>query len=393
MGILRGRPSVAAGLTEREGLKDVLPKFTWDVDPILVHIGSFPLRWYSLLFVGVFLGGYALVDWQIRRGGGDKEEGADFIIYGVLATLIGARLGHVLFYDLDHALADPLWVLEIWTGGLSSHGAVIALAVAMYIFTKRRRVSFLEGADRSVFGGTLAATLVRIGNFFNSEIVGRQTDQTWGVKFPRYPEDPTHYRYPTQLFEAGIGIFIFIALLVFDKALGKEKRPRGAMISFWFTLYFSLRFLVEFYKEHQVFKGGATFDMGQYLSIPGVLLGLYGLYWSFKHKIPAGWYEEVPTEELEEEKRRARRKLRDADVDAEFGVRKSSKAKGTKKKAKKGKKKLKAEPAAGTETGAALPLNPTPAMAGDAPPSPVPDATTESSPPPPSDDLADPKSK
>lgn len=269
-----------------------MPKFTWSVDPVLYRFGDLSLRWYSLIFLFVFVGGYLLFHWQVRRGGGDDAEAGDFIVYGVLGVLGGARIGHVLFYDLDKALRDPIWIFKIWTGGLASHGAVVGLAIAMYVFTKRRRVPFLEGADRFTFSGALGAILVRIGNFFNSEIVGRVTDQSWGVRFPRYKEDPTHYRYPTQLYEAAIGLFVLIALFVFDRALGKEKRPRGAMISFWFALYFPLRFLVEFYKEHQVFKGEAAFDMGQYLSIPGALLGFYGLYWAFKHRIPAGWYEE-----------------------------------------------------------------------------------------------------
>ncbi len=305
-----------------------MPKFTWDVDPIITTIGGFPLRWYSLLFVGVFLGGYALLNWQIRRGGGDEEEAGDFIVYGVLGVLLGARLGHVLFYDLDKALADPLWIFKIWTGGLASHGAVVGLAVAMYVFCKRRRIPFLEGADRFTFSGALGATLVRIGNFFNSEIVGKKTDQSWGVRFPRYDEDPINYRIPTQLFEAAIGIFVLVALIIFDRALGKEKRPRGALISFWFALYFPLRFIVEFYKEPQVFLGG-RFDMGQYLSIPGALLGFFGLYWAFKRRIPAGWYEEY------DEKRERKSKLRDPDVDAELARPRKKKKKGSKKAKKK----------------------------------------------------------
>jgi len=342
-----------------------VPKFTWNIDPIITHIGGFPLRWYSLLFVGVFLGGYALLNWQIRRGGGDEEEAGDFIVYGVLGVLVGARLGHVLFYDLDKALADPMWIFKIWTGGLASHGAVIGLAIAMYVFCKRRRIPFLEGADRFTFSGALGATLVRIGNFFNSEIVGKKTDQSWGVQFPRYDEDPISYRYPTQLFEAAIGIFVLVALLVFDRALGKEKRPRGAMISFWFAVYFPLRFIIEFFKEPQVFQG-AKLDMGQYLSIPGALLGVIGLYWSFKRRIPAGWYEEY-------DPNREPRKAGDPDVDAQFapGKRKKKKKKGS----KKAKKKV---AAASTEAAPSTSSKDTESSAsGDAPESekPAPDAT------------------
>jgi len=167
----------------------LLPSFTWDVDPVFWRVpragvagtigaigllmvlyglakkereqimtGAFfagaglliselmgpmvELRYYSMLFVVVFLGGHALLNWQIKRGGGGPEVAGDFIVYGVLGVLVGARLGHVLFYDLDKAIDDPIWIFKIWTGGLASHGAVAGLIVAMYMFTKSRHIPF-----------------------------------------------------------------------------------------------------------------------------------------------------------------------------------------------------------------------------------------------------------
>lgn len=265
---------------------------------LLVASNSLPdeigIRYYSLLFVGVFLGGYGLLNWQIRRGGGDEEVAGDFIVYGVLGVLLGARLGHVLFYDLDKAIADPLWTFQIWTGGLASHGAVIGLIIAMWLFTKRRGVPFLEGADRFAFSAALGATLVRVGNFFNSEIVGRPVpDQSWGVRFPRadvgLPLDQVPLRYPTQLFEVFLGLFVMLCLWLVDRAAGKEKRPRGLLISTFFVVYFIGRFIVEFWKEHQTAEATPIITMGQYLSIPGILLGFYGLWWSLTKKQPVGW--------------------------------------------------------------------------------------------------------
>src|SRR6185295_10593732 len=127
------------------------------------------LRYYSMLFVVVFLGGYALLKWQIERGGGPAEDAGDFIVYGVLGVLLGARLGHVLFYDFQHAVEDPAWILKIWTGGLASHGAVLGLITAMYLFTRRRAIPFIEGSDRFAFSAALGAALVRLGNLLNSE--------------------------------------------------------------------------------------------------------------------------------------------------------------------------------------------------------------------------------
>jgi prolipoprotein diacylglyceryl transferase len=252
------------------------------------------LRYYSLLFVGVFLGGYALLNWQIRRGGGPLEAAGDFIVYGVAGVLIGARLGHVLFYDFEKAAQDPLWVLQIWTGGLASHGAVMGLILAMWIFTKRRGVPFLEGADRFAFSAALGATLVRLGNFFNSEIVGREVPgQTWGVRFPLYDVSALQppLRYPTQLFEFALGLFVLLCLWLADRGAGEEKRPRGLLISVFFLVYFSGRFGIEFFKELQVlsYEKSSPITMGQTLSLPGIALGIFGIAYSLKKKEPVGW--------------------------------------------------------------------------------------------------------
>jgi phosphatidylglycerol:prolipoprotein diacylglycerol transferase len=334
-------------------LASLLPSFTWNVDPVFLQlpksavaaaiaaIGVFSLlvglkrqikdqstsgifflilagammlflgdkvelRYYSLLFVVVFLGGHALLNWQIKRGGGGPEVASDFIVYGVLGVLIGARLGHVLFYDLDHAIEDPWWVFKIWTGGLASHGAVIGLITVMYIFTKRRGVPFLEGADRFAFAATLGATVVRIGNLMNSEIVGRVVpDQSWGIRFPRFDHEALKVplRYPSQIFEILLGIGVFAGLWIADRAMGKEKRPRGAMISWFFVLYFTGRLFTERYKEIEALPKDSAITMGQYLSVPGVLLGVVGLWYAFKRREPTGWVEagDEPAEGDEDE--------------------------------------------------------------------------------------------
>jgi prolipoprotein diacylglyceryl transferase len=279
------------------------------------------LRYYSMLFVGVFLGGYALLKWQIVRGGGPAEDAGDFIVYGVLGVLLGARLGHVIFYDWRKALEDPAWIFKIWTGGLASHGAVLGLILAMFLFTRRRGIPFFEGADRFSFSAALGAGLVRLGNLLNSEIVGRRVpDQSWGFRFQRYIEDshfdPRPLRYPTQIAEMLLGFGILGLLYLFDKSLKGEKRPRGALISLFFALYFTGRFFVEFYKEFEGNGGmplGLPITMGQLLSLPGVLIGLIGLAISFKKKIPVGWPSGrldaiAEEEEAEREERRRRRK-------------------------------------------------------------------------------------
>ena len=360
----------------------LLPSYTWNVDPVFLRIpkmgvaaaigaigvlmvlyglakkereqlltGAFfaaagllifqfmgptvELRYYSLLFVVVFLGGHALLNWQIKRGGGGPEVAGDFIVYGVLGVLIGARLGHVLFYDLDHALRDPIWILEIWTGGLASHGAVIGLIIAMYLFTRRRGVPFLEGSDRFTFSAALGATVVRIGNLFNSEIVGRKVpDQSWGIRFPRADHGvvPVPLRYPSQIYEIALGVAVFIGLLIADRAMGKEKRPRGAMIAWFFALYFSGRLFTEFYKEIEALPLDSSISMGQYLSVLPALLGWYGVWWSLRRKEPDELdnEEEEEDDELDEGAAEPMQKSSalDPDVESEFEAGKLKKRRG-----------------------------------------------------------------
>ncbi len=315
-----------------------MPTFNWDVSPTIFKYPEWMswmpgdgIRYYSLLYVGVFLGGYKLLDWQIRRAGGSEEDASDFVMYGVIAVLGGSRLGHVFFYDFDKFVEDPMWLFRIWEGGLASHGGTIGLLVGMWVFTKLRRQSFIEGCDRFAFSAALGSILIRFGNFFNSEIVGRPTDQSWGVRFLRHPPDvhlglEAPLRHPSQLYEATMGMLVMASLIIGDRMLGKEKRPRGAMISIFFALYFTGRFFVEYWKDFQewavcldssvcpglIVKGlqqmhslpsATLLTEGQLLSIIPALAGYFGLYLSLKKRVPAHWNVHRPPtdDELDEE--------------------------------------------------------------------------------------------
>jgi len=161
----------------------------------------------------------------------------------------------------------------------------------MWIFTKRRGIPFFEGADRFVFSAALGATLVRIGNLLNSEIVGKKTDGSWGFRFPRFDHDAVEapLRHPSQIYEVTLGLTLLGLLLLIDKKLGREKRPRGAMISSYFVIYFTGRFFIEFFKEFEGISPDSPLRMGQILSLPGILLGIFGLYVTFKQRVPAHW--------------------------------------------------------------------------------------------------------
>lgn len=286
-------------------------EFTWDIDPVIVQLGPFALRYYGLIFLGVFLGGYAFFRWQLLRAGASEQDATDIFIPAILGVLIGARLGHVFFYEPERFLADPLWLFQIWKGGLASHGATLGLLVAIYWYARRHRQSYIESLDRFSFSAALGATLVRVGNFFNSEIVGRVTDQTWGVRFPRYDHvaNPP-LRHPSQLYEVLLGLSVIGALWLIDRAAGKEKRPRGLLIASFFALYFSGRFVVEFWKEYQTLPTSWPLTMGQFLSIPMALLGWAAVVWSIKRKVPAAWNPAEDAAPVRAERRRQARSRR-----------------------------------------------------------------------------------
>jgi phosphatidylglycerol:prolipoprotein diacylglycerol transferase len=265
--------------------------FTWDINPEIFRFGSLAVRYYGLFFVGVFLGGFYFLRWQMMRVGWTEEDVSDFIIPGMLAVIIGARLGHVFFYDWSFYSANPVEIIKFWRGGLASHGATIGLVVSLFYYAKKKGMAFAEVTDRFSFSAALGATLVRIGNFFNSEIVGRVTDQNWGVRFPRCIEDRGKalipLRHPSQLYEAIMGAVIILILVIVDR-IYKEKRPRGILGALFLSLYFTGRFIVEFFKEFQTgLREEHVLTMGQFLSIPLAVFGYIWLYVAIKNNKPA----------------------------------------------------------------------------------------------------------
>ncbi len=260
----------------------------WDADPIALNLPFFGLqiRYYGLIFGLVLIGGFFFFRRQIMRGGGPEDEAYAFILPGALGVILGARLGHVFFYNFDRFLNDPAWLFRIWEGGLASHGATLGLIVALYYHSRRWKRPFWDTCDRFSFSAALGAAMVRLGNFINSEIVGRVTDGPWGIRFPRYdglPPELTPARYPSQLAEFGLGLFVLISLLWLDKRLGGEKRPTGLLSAAFLILYFVGRFLVEFIKERHGLADNFILSRGQLLSLPGLAFGLGLLFYILKN--------------------------------------------------------------------------------------------------------------
>jgi phosphatidylglycerol:prolipoprotein diacylglycerol transferase len=212
------------------------------------------------------------------RGGYPKELAERFFLWGFIAIIIGGRLGECCFYGGSRYLADPISILYVWKGGLSSHGVTLGLVIALITFAIRNNLKIIEVFDRFAMSAALGAAMVRLGNFFNSEIVGSATDVTWGVKFIRY-DGGIVARHPSQLYEFALGIFVLLLLYFTDKRSGKENRPLGLMSGLFLTVYFFGRFMVEFVKEHLVLKN-SFLTMGQYLSIIPFFVGVGILIWS-----------------------------------------------------------------------------------------------------------------
>jgi len=251
------------------------PIWTHNLSPIIFETGSFQLRYYGILFALTFLIGFYFWYKQVLRSGRDENAAYAFLWMGVAGVVIGSRLGHVLFYEPARYLQNPLHILFVWQGGLASHGAAIGILTTLWVYSRKYKMTMLEACDRFSMSVAVGATLVRIGNFFNSEIMGRATDVPWAIVFQRYDRLmglPPTARHPAQLYEAAMAILVFLVLFITDRKLG-EDRPEGLMFGIFLTGYFTLRFFVEYFKEYQTLSSSFPLTMGQLLSIPFAAVG------------------------------------------------------------------------------------------------------------------------
>ena len=247
----------------------------WHVDPAILHIGSFELRWYSLLFVSGFILGWFIFKWFFQREKIDTKL-LDPLLYTLLiCTIVGARLGHCLFYQPDYYLGSWQGFWEIfmpWKGGLASHGGTIALFIGIWWFARhygrKHDFDFVWLLDHLAIAVAFAGAFIRFGNLFNSEIYGVETNLPWGFIYELRGE--TVPKHPTQLYEG------FTYLILGFVLIGLYKWRLDKM------------FLIEFIKEPQVeFEKTMVLNMGQWLSVPFILLGIGFLVWAFNKKIPA----------------------------------------------------------------------------------------------------------
>ncbi len=245
----------------------------WNVDPELLRIGGFALRWYGLLFAGGFLAGYAIMQRLFRAEGKPEKDLDALLLYLMVGTVLGARLGHTLIYDPGYYLAHPWQILAVWEGGLASHGGGAGVFLALWLYARKRPDQpYLWLLDRVAIPTALVGACIRLGNLLNSEIVGEPSTVPWAFVFERVDALPRH---PVQLYEALAYLAVFAALWLVYRREGRGT-PRGRLTGLFLLLVFGARLVLEFFKTPQAaYEAGNAVSVGQWLSVPMVLLGVW----------------------------------------------------------------------------------------------------------------------
>ena len=256
----------------------LLTFINWDVSPEIFHLGPVSVRWYGLLFALSFVFGYLILTKIFIKEGKPKTDVEQLSVYVIFGTVIGARLGHCLFYNPSYYLSNPIEILKVWEGGLASHGAAIGIIIALYLYSRKKKdQNLLWLLDRLVIVVALGGSLIRLGNLFNSEIYGIETQVPWAFIFPNGAGAGMVPRHPTQIYESLAYLIIFIVLFI---TYNKRKKifNNGFLFGLFLILVFTFRFFVEFVKAVQEpFEADLPLKMGQWLSIPFVLIGIYFL--------------------------------------------------------------------------------------------------------------------
>lgn len=270
----------------------------WNADPVLLGFGPFQVRWYGLAFaIGFFLG-YKIVERMFRHEGAPERWLGILLAYLIVGTIVGARLGHVFFYQWDYYSQHLSEIPKIWEGGLASHGGTIAIIIALFIFSwcvSKKPASWVF--DKIVIPIALVGALIRLGNLMNSEIYGDATTMPWGFVFVRNGEVVA--KHPTQIYESGCYFLLFALLMWMYWKKNLQERP-WLITGVFFIGIFVPRFLIEYIKEVQVEKEYAMIEqygvnMGQLLSIPFIIIGLALIvaalsrprqHWTFPDKFP-----------------------------------------------------------------------------------------------------------
>jgi phosphatidylglycerol:prolipoprotein diacylglycerol transferase len=244
-----------------------------NIDPVAFHIGSWPVYWYGLMYLFGFVGAWGLLSLRLRHSSRDitQEQLSDIIFYAALGVILGGRLGYMFFYDGRELIAHPMTMLQVWKGGMSFHGGLLGVLIALAIYARKIKKPFLALTDLIAPAVPIGLGAGRIGNFINGELWGRVTDMPWAMIFPNAGIYPRH---PSQLYEFGLeGVVLFLVLWIYSRKL----RPLGAVSGLFALLYGVFRSIIECYREPDTQVGYLAFGWvteGQLLSLPLILVGV-----------------------------------------------------------------------------------------------------------------------
>lgn len=251
-----------------------------EIDPIAFALGPLKVHWYGLMYLFGFLVAWRLALARSRKSWTPVQPSQveDLIMYGAVGVILGGRLGYVVFYNFDKWLSDPLWLFRLWEGGMSFHGGLSGVIIALLLYARKIDRPFLAVSDFVAPLAPIGLGFGRIGNFIGQELWGRPTESAWGMVFPNDPQALA--RHPSQLYEAFLeGLLLFAVLFIFSRKL----RPAGVVSGLFLILYGVFRFMVEFVREpdsHINFDLFGWMTRGQLLCVPMIVLGLLILKWA-----------------------------------------------------------------------------------------------------------------
>lgn len=253
------------------------------INPVAFSLGPLDVHWYGIMYIVAFSGAWFLAKHRASRtpGSWTKEQIADLIFYGALGAVIGGRFGSVFFYNFDRVLADPLWALRLWEGGMSFHGGILGVMGALYWYSRRLKKHYFDVLDFIAPIAPFGLGAGRLGNFIGGELWGRQTDVPWGMVFPHVDQYPRH---ASQLYQFALeGVILFSIMWWFSS----KPRPRYAVSGLFGIGYGAQRFFVEFFREPDAALGYIALNwmtMGQLLSLPMIVAGVVLMTMAYRTK-------------------------------------------------------------------------------------------------------------
>ncbi len=253
------------------------------IDPVALELGPVVIRWYALAYIVGLVGGWQYIKYLSSRFPGDisHDDVDDFLFWATIGVVLGGRIGYVLFYNFDYFSSNPMAILQVWKGGMSFHGGFLGVVVSAILFCRKRNLPLLTFGDLLACGAPIGLFFGRIANFVNAELYGRVTDVSWGVIFPNGGPEPRH---PSQLYEAVMeGLILFILFFILSKS-EKMRSRSGLFIGLFIAGYGIARSIVELFRQPDAhigfLSGGST--MGQWLSVPMILIGVAFVVLSFR---------------------------------------------------------------------------------------------------------------